>query len=101
MTKKLHKLTREAINKYMNYFSVKNEQTCLQELDECNQYVKDTFKAEVSLDALEKQIFELIEAKIQDYYIQRFKDWSVANLLIMHKVIQQKIEEEKKPAARK
>jgi len=78
----------------MSYFLKKNEQTCHAEIRAASEYVSQTFNAPINLHRLQAQVEKLIETKIDDYYHQRFKDWTVADLLLLAQTIGTQIEED-------
>ena len=85
----------------MSYFLKKNEQTCHAEIKAASEYVSQTFNAPINLHRLQVQVEKLIEAKIDDYYHQRFKDWTVADLILLAQTIGKQIEDEGPKADRR
>ena len=81
----------------MSYFSKKTEASCLSEIRAASDFVRQTFQSEINLDKLNDQIESLVEQKIEDYYFQRFKDWTVADLLILSRTIKGEIEKTRPP----
>jgi len=80
----------------MSYFLQKTEQTCLNEIKAASDFVSQTFKAPINLEKLKDQIDLLIEDKISRNYHERFKDWSVADLILLGQTIEQQMSEEPK-----
>lgn len=85
----------------MSYFLQKSEAVCLQEIAAASEYVRQTFKAEINLHRLQDQIHSLIEQKISDYYHQRFKDWTVADLILLAQTIDKQTQTEPEQKSRK
>lgn len=71
----------------MSYFLQKTEQTCLNEIKAASEFVSQTFKAPINLERLKDQIDLLIEEKIARYYHERFKDWTVADLILLSQTV--------------
>ena len=59
----------------------------MNEISAANDYVRQVFNAPINLDRLKELINSLIEKKVEDYYFQRFKDWTVADLLVLTETI--------------
>lgn len=79
----------------MSYFLRKSEQVCLAEIEAASDFVRKTFQSDINLDRLQDQIQELIGLKISDYYHQRFKDWTVADLIMLSQTLEKEIEKTK------
>lgn len=80
----------------MSFFVKKNEDLCLREITAASEYVRQTFNAPINLNRLQTQVDALIEAKIDDYYHQRFRDWTVADLILLSDTIAKMVQAEKK-----
>jgi hypothetical protein len=80
----------------MSFFTKKTEALCLSEITAASDYVRQTFNAPINLNRLQDQIEKLVEAKIDDYYHQRFRDWSVADLILLSQTISKQLVSEKK-----
>lgn len=53
------------------------------ELDTCINSAERYFLSELDLKRFNDQLSHIIDEKIQDYYFQRFRDWSVPDLIQM------------------
>lgn len=80
----------------MTYFVKKNQDICLNEIKAASEYVSQMFNSEINLVRLKDQVDALVDEKIQRYYHERFKDWTVADLILLAETIGQKIEAEGK-----
>lgn len=63
-------------------------QTCI---DSADRY----FRQELDLKAFNDQLTHMISEKVQDYYYQRFRDWSVPDLLQLKVCIIERLRAEK------
>lgn len=79
----------------MSFFSKKNEDVCLNEIRAASEYVSQTFNAPMNLHRLQTQIDKLVETKIDDYFHQRFRDWTVADLIMLSGVVGKTLEMDK------
>jgi hypothetical protein len=52
------------------------------------------FNSEINLVKLKDQVDSLVDEKISRYYHERFKDWTVADLILLAETIEQKIGQE-------
>lgn len=68
------------------------------ELETCIESSDRLFRSELDLKRFNDQIVSIIEGKIQDYYHQRFRDWSVPDLLQLRVCIVEKAKAEKAKA---
>lgn len=75
----------------MSFFYRKSREICATEIETVTQYAKDTFHVELNLEKLKDQIDSLIEDKVAFYNHQRFKDWVVADLLLLSDVLKEKL----------
>lgn len=80
----------------MTYFLKKTPELCLNEIKAASDYVNQMFNSEINLARLKYQIEQLVNDKVDKYYYERFKDWTVADLILLTQTIEQKIEEENK-----
>jgi len=80
----------------MTYFVKKTEDICLNEIKAASDFVSQTFRAPINLEKLKDQVESLVEEKIARYYHERFKDWTVADLILLAETIEQQISEEPK-----
>jgi len=80
----------------MTYFVKKTHDICLNEIKAASDYVSQMFNSEINLVRLKDQVDSLVDDKIQRYYHERFKDWTVADLILLAETIEQKIEAEGK-----
>lgn len=79
----------------MSFFVRKNEQFCFQEIETVSEYIRQIFNTEINLIRFKDQIDGLIEDKIAEYNHQRFRDWTVADLIMMSKVLDTRIKAER------
>ncbi len=77
-------------------FTAKSPEVCAREIDAASEFVERVFKAPMNLAKLQDQLERLIEDKVTDYYHQRFKDWSVADLLQLQQAIQARLANEER-----
>jgi hypothetical protein len=77
-------------------FSVKNTEFCEREIEAAGEYIERVFKAPLNLARLHTQLEAIIEEKVSDYYYQRFKDWSVADLLQLAQTVGARVDKENK-----
>jgi hypothetical protein len=80
----------------MTYFVKKTQDICLNEIKAASEYVSQMFNSEINLVRLKDQVDHLVDEKIQRYYHERFKDWTVADLILLAETIEQKIVAESK-----
>jgi hypothetical protein len=78
----------------MSYFLKKDKTACLNEIKAASDHISQMFNAEMNLRKLKDQVALLIDQKIESYLHQRFKDWSVADLILLHCVLQEEIDTE-------
>lgn len=65
------------------------------ELETCIESSDRLFRVELDLQRFDSQIDSIIAEKIRDYYHQRFRDWSVPDLLQLRVCIREKARAEK------
>lgn len=75
----------------MSLFYRKSREICLDEIETVSNYVKETFTVDLNLERLKDQIENLVEEKVAAYNHNRFKDWTVADLLLLSSVLQEKL----------
>lgn len=80
----------------MTYFVKKTQDICLNEIKAASEYVSQMFNSEINLVKLKDQVDSLVDEKISRYYHERFKDWTVADLILLAETIEQKIEQDAK-----
>jgi|688.fasta_scaffold02291_40 hypothetical protein len=80
----------------MSYFLKKDKASCLNEIKAASDHISQIFNAEMNLLKLKEQVDLLIEGKIESYLHQRFKDWSVSDLILLAKTIEHQTELEGK-----
>jgi hypothetical protein len=78
----------------MSYFLKKDQTACLNEIKAASDHISQIFNAQMNLTKLKDQVALLIDQKIESYLHQRFKDWSVADLILLHCVLGEQIETE-------
>ena len=84
----------------MSYFLKKDQASCLSEIKAASDHISQIFNADMNLLKLKEQVDLLVEGKIESYLHQRFKDWSVADLILLSTTIAQQAELEGKTEQR-
>lgn len=65
------------------------------ELDTLEAQLTELLASKVNFERLDKQVDQLIEAKIEDICFQRFKDWTIPDLLNLKLALAEKLEAER------
>lgn len=81
----------------MTLFLRKSPAIAKVELDTLEAQLTELLSSKVNFERLDKQVDELIESKIEDICFQRFKDWTIPDLLNLKLALAQKLENESRP----
>ena len=66
----------------------KSKQVIESEIQYCADIAKRHFDMDLNYKTLEKTVSGLISEKIEDYFYQRFRDWVVADLMLLRDSLQ-------------
>lgn len=73
----------------MSLFDPKTKEQCKTALDTTLNHCKNAFQIELDLAHLSAKLAQLKQEKLDDYLLQRFKDWTIADLSLCMQVIQE------------
>lgn len=85
----------------MSLFARRSIEQCQGEIQSSATFIKNNFDSEMNLNRLQIQINKLVDEKIDDYFHQRFRDWSIGDLILLSKVITQEMDLEAKRLEKK
>lgn len=74
---------------------IKSKAAIETELQTCMDSADRYFKQELDLKRFNDQLSHIIAQKVEDYYYQRFRDWSVPDLLQLKVCIIERLKAEK------
>lgn len=88
----------------MSLFDPKSKEQCETALKTTIDHCKKSFEIELDLTHLSAKLAQLKQEKLDDYLLQRFKDWTIADLSLCMQVIQEHgkpkpVEPQAKPSA--
>jgi hypothetical protein len=75
----------------MSLFDPKSKEQCETALKTTIDHCKKSFEIELDLTHLSAKLAQLKQEKLDDYLLQRFKDWTVNDLSLCMKVIDEHV----------
>ena len=79
----------------MSSISRKSKESLALEIVHCREMAKNHFAIELNVMKLDEQLQGLIIKKIEDYFHQRFKDWTVVDLLAFRSELEPHVSEQR------
>ncbi len=71
----------------MTALSRKSKESIKAELEYCAEITQKHFGMTLNYRQLEKQVAAIISQKVEDYFYQRFRDWTVVDLMALREAL--------------